>query len=436
MSAVVEHRRYVMANQDNNNNKFWYGTLYDDSKYTAEFGRIGAKINVNEKSFPSQDKALKGFESKCREKEKKGYRKLDVVNGAAEGKGTTTSTTTKVVQKSNVSDIALSQIGGSVDKETADLIRYFSKVNVHNICSATTMEYDIDSGLFSTPCGIVTQSTIDEANDLLVDLSGLVTKGSYNTKGFKDKGCSYLMLVPQKVGRKLNLKEIFPDTGAIHKQKAILDSLEASLQSVMAGKSIDGDKKPEKKEEQVFSVKLDMVKDSNQLTRIRNKYKKTLHRNHACAHMGVKRAWTVNIETMRSAFDSHGQAIGNVHEYWHGTRASNILSILKGGLIIPSSNASNVTGRMFGNGLYFSSESTKSLNYAYGYWGGSRDNNPFMFLADVAMGKYFTPSSSGSGFPRKGFDSTWAKAGSCVSNHEMIVYKLNQCNLTYLVEFE
>jgi len=59
-----------------------------------------------------------------------------------------------------------------------------------------------------------------------------------------------------------------------------------------------------------------------------------------------------------------------------------------------------------------------------------------MFLADVAMGKYYTPSSSGYGLPKAGYDSTWAKAGTCVMNHEMIVYNVNQCNLTYLVEFE
>ena len=92
---------------------------------------------------------------------------------------------------------------------------------------------------------------------------------------------------------------------------------------------------------------------------------------------------------------------------------------------------------MFGPGAYFSDQSTKSLNYAYGYWGGSADNNCFMFLADVAMGKAYTPSSWGSGFPKRGYDSTFAKAGkSGVRNNEMIVYKTNQANLKYLIEFE
>lgn len=428
MSNVIKHVRYVMSNADNNNNKFWYGTLYDDSSYMTEFGRIGAKINTSNKSFINQEKAEREFEKKCNEKEKKGYRKLNVVNSSSgENKS--------VVVKSNLENIALNQIESSADKETKDLIRYFTKVNAHNICSVTTMEYDIDSGVFSTPCGIVDQDTVDQANEILVDISDMLVSSRKNSSKFKNLACDYLMLIPQKVGRKLDVNEVFPDLKAIQKQNAILDALRASIQSVMnsAVKKDEGNKP----EEHVFSVKLARIKAKKDIDRIQAKYKKTLHRSHACSHMNVKRVWSVDIATMKSMFESQGKKIGNIHEYWHGTRASNILSILKGGLIIPPSNASNVTGRMFGNGIYFSSESTKSLNYSYGYWGGQKDRNPFMFIADVAMGKYFVPSSSGSNFPRAGYDSTWAQAGkSGVMNHEMIVYKVSQCNLTYLVEFE
>ena len=125
-------------------------------------------------------------------------------------------------------------------------------------------------------------------------------------------------------------------------------------------------------------------------------------------------------------------------ELWHGTRASNLLSILKGGLVIPSSSSSHVTGRMFGDGLYFSDQSSKSLNYSYGYWGGgSRDNNCFMFMCKVKMGKYYVPRGSYDGpFPRKGHDSVYAKASrSGVRNNEMIVYSTDQANLVYLIEF-
>ena len=105
--------------------------------------------------------------------------------------------------------------------------------------------------------------------------------------------------------------------------------------------------------------------------------------------------------------------------------------------MIPKSNAPHVCGRLFGDGVYFSDQSTKSLNYAQGYWDrNNKDNNCFMFVADVAMGKYFVPSNKSNSLPMQGYDSTFAKGGqSGVMNNEMIVYRLGQCNLKYLVEF-
>ena len=92
---------------------------------------------------------------------------------------------------------------------------------------------------------------------------------------------------------------------------------------------------------------------------------------------------------------------------------------------------------MFGDGLYFSSQSTKSLNYAQGYWdGGPRDNNCFMFLCDVAMGTYHVPSGPSSQLHKHGHDSIWAKPGkSGIQNDEMIVFRTSQVNIRYLVEF-
>ena len=52
--------------------------------------------------------------------------------------------------------------------------------------------------------------------------------------------------------------------------------------------------------------------------------------------------------------------------------------------------------------MYFANSSTKSLNYAYGYWDGKRDNNCFMFLCDVAMGKHYT-AKYGEALPKPGY---------------------------------
>jgi poly [ADP-ribose] polymerase len=124
----------------------------------------------------------------------------------------------------------------------------------------------------------------------------------------------------------------------------------------------------------------------------------------------------------------------NMQELWHGTKKSNIISIFKNGFVIPPQNAKHCTGRMFGTGIYLSDQSTKALNYSYGWWSGSRDKNCYMFLCDVMMGREYIPSGSCSSRPF-GYDSIFAKAGkSGVINNEMIV-PLGQVNPKYLVEF-
>ncbi len=118
-------------------------------------------------------------------------------------------------------------------------------------------------------------------------------------------------------------------------------------------------------------------------------------------------------------------------------KKQNIISILKNGIIVPPANASYCCGRMFSSGIYFSDQSTKSLNYSYGWWSGSSDKNCYMFLCDVLMGKEYTPKSSYSytGLPN-GYDSCFAKAGiSGVQNNEMIVQP-KQSNPRYLIEFD
>ena len=119
-------------------------------------------------------------------------------------------------------------------------------------------------------------------------------------------------------------------------------------------------------------------------------------------------------------------------------RAANLLSILKCGLVVPPANASHCTGRMWGNGVYAASSSTKALNYSTGFWGQSSTRRTFMFALDVALGKPYTPrrgSSWGYKLP-KGYHSTWAKARESGLRHdEFITPYTYQCNLTRLVEF-
>jgi len=417
MAQVIEEVRLILSDVNNNNNKFWTGKLYDDGTITTRRGRVGYEgvetpINLRGKS---------AFDSKVNEKYRKGY--TDVKTLPQTGKIVTVNH-----GSGNLHEIAKKQIVRSSDPLVEKLIARMVKLNIHNITSATNITYNTASGTFQTPLGIVTLDAILDARSVLSNISDLVRKRDWSSPTFISYVNQYLRLVPQHVGMKLDVIKLFGTSQLVSDQSDILDSLEASFNACATNK-------PTQKEDKVFGVKMETV-SSALLDKISKKYQKTIHRSHMAADYVVDVAYKVNIESMVQAFE-HGKKLGNVLELWTGTKSSNLLSILHSGFrVIPPATA-KITGKLYGHGVYFSDQSTKALNYSCGYWGGSKDDNPFMFLCDVAMGKMFTPSSSYYGsYPVKGYDSTFAKGGqSGVLNNEMIVYKENQINPTFLVEF-
>lgn len=126
---------------------------------------------------------------------------------------------------------------------------------------------------------------------------------------------------------------------------------------------------------------------------------------------------------------------------WHGSRAQNIIGISKKGLLIRPAGAIH-TGSMYGDGIYTSSISSKSLNYCdNGYWtGGNKSNksSKFMFLLDASFGNMYTaPCSKYYKQAPKGYHSVFSKAGSATMNDEIIVYKTEkdtQIRIRYLLE--
>lgn len=434
MSTLIREEKYIKSDVNNNNNKWWTIQLFDDGTVVTKWGRVG---DVGQsKSFPNAGESF--LEKKCREKEsyRNGeipYRKLNVINN--EGIAITNKTCTPA---SAIKEIATKQIKTN-NPTVTKLIEYLAKVNAHQINVATggKITYNDTTGLFSTPLGIITQGNIDQANDILVNIGDLVADKKYDTK-MGNLTNDYMMLVPQDIGHKrLDIKEFWADLNKVQYQKQILDNLQASL--VSATTNLSAKKTIDVPEQKIFNCQLHLVEDGKDIDRVRNLYRKTKQNIHQCHHLDVKTVYSLDINIVKEAFEKDGAKMTNVWELWHGTRASNLLSILKAGLIIPPSNASNVTGRMFGNGIYASDQSTKALNYAYGYWSGSggHDNNCFMLLVQMAMGNYYIPTSSfSSNRAPSGYDSTFAKAHkSGVYNNEMIVYRTSQVNLTHLIEF-
>ncbi len=124
----------------------------------------------------------------------------------------------------------------------------------------------------------------------------------------------------------------------------------------------------------------------------------------------------------------------------YGTRNPNVFNILKSGLLIRPSNAATISGAAYGEGIYHSAHTAKSLNYT-GY-----DNDKIFFIQNVHMGKEYTYNGwyrDGKDISRSqmnykdlkklGYDSLYVRPGDGLQNSEYIVYNKEQTITEYLL---
>ena len=443
---AVEKHKLVCATGDTNHNKYWQCVLYDSGDVEIEFGRIG----VTSSRGVHFGAGRHFMEKKMREKQKgkvnkstgqrEPYFEIEVIDG-----DTPTAATTKAVSKDKLKDIAKNQIKHS-SPETGKLIEWLADINRHQITDATggKVAWNADKGLFATPLGIITPNAVSEARNLLVKIGDFVADRDFVSHDFKKTVDRYMTIVPQNVGMRWNHRSVFPDLSSVQKQGGILDALDASY---ISATSMPEDIKKNKKVDQpkVFETKLVLIEDGRVFDRLNKKFKKNVNVHHRdTSRMKLHKVWEVEIGPVFEMFKQISKRLGNVMELFHGTNAANLLSCLKVGLRIAPPSSAHVTGKMWGNGVYASSQSSKALNYATSFWGGRDLGRYFMFLVDFIMGKTFVPPARFSGkLPKLGYDSTYAKAGvsgkpgrSTLLNDEQIVYKDNQVNLKYLLEFK
>lgn len=156
----------------------------------------------------------------------------------------------------------------------------------------------------------------------------------------------------------------------------------------------------------------------------------------------VKRVYRVINQTHKKRFDNYLKSndITTVKQLWHGSRNENWFSILQNGLQL-NPNAI-ITGKMFGQGIYFAPSSMKSWNYTSfrgTSWARGNSDTAFMGLYATAYGKPHDVTCSQSFTQRQlesmGKNCVHAHAGSQLLNDEIIYYSESAMVLNYIVEF-
>lgn len=459
-TETIEHKLLMCSNVIGNNNKFYSLEIQKSKNDTyqlfSHYGRIsGDTINdgvYEVRYFPNEYDAKKEFngiiKKKIRGKTKKSsdgspykesYREVEVISSSV-GSSNVVSKKSKNASKKNSIDTKLFEDFGKVE---SNLLKMLEEENIHEITSVTTMTYTADG--LQTPLGPLTYNHLDKARKVLDNISNEVKKMKANvSSSLTTLNNEYLSLIPRNLGRSIASNSIISSGDKVLTEYNLLNQMETAIKLA--------DMKDTDEEETKLDLGFNIQLASKEIhDEVRRQIDKTRKHRHLERYK-VKRVFQIENYKERKTFESYADSLmdkkgsskkGSKLDYaevdmFHGSRNSNILSILMNGFYVPPSNAPHVTGRMFGNGVYGADASTKALNYSAGGWGGRENKNPsiFCFVVLFSLGKvYETKRSLQSGVP-SGYDSIFASGGADLLNNEYIVPKTAQTTMKYLVEFE
>lgn len=454
-SETTEFQILMCSNIDGNNNKFYvievqHDAMNDQWRLFSHYGRLD-ESNVYEarETYPDEQSAIKDMnrivKGKCRPKKKKRageiyieqYQIVDV-----EKSSIGSSNIREVTKSTSTSSKTVAINTSGMNSYLSDVIEEIAEANVHAIQSMTTLEVT-DDGL-KTPVGYLSKSQIVKAREVLDNINAQVddTTGDFkcDPQDLRDFNIEFFSMIPHPFGRQITEDECIFDVKALESKFELLDQLDAALAV--------SDNKQSSNTNNQLGIEIELVTDQNVIDRIKTKARSSRasnHRNLESWGWEVEHVFDVKIPKERNNYENSmksGKYPKTYHKdiikVWHGSRTSNLLSILTGGLIIPPSNAAHVCGRAFGNGVYGATSSTKSLNYSLGFWGGGSvtDRVSYLLLCEFNLGKTYECKSALWKGPPSGYDSTYALAGngSSLYNEEIIVYNLDQVTIKYLIK--
>lgn len=400
-------RYLVMVNAAHNNYKFYrlkQDTIGGD--ITASWGRIGSQPGEmwSEKScqYPADMFWVKYFE-----KTSKGYEdKSDFyIEKSAEEK---TEPENKEEKKKRGRP-KKTPVVNDVSIKLYALLKSFSRTAVKQ----------------QTVVTIVTQSMVDESKRLLSEIYQTKTVDEFN-----ELLLQLLAVAPRKVSQvsRLLAKTDADFATIINREESLVDAMEALVPSVNVEKKTNSNAESfESKDIEVF------IATDEQKEQVLRHLPEDLQRK-------VKNVYRVIPKKQEKIFKKYLKEhdIKVAKQFWHGSRNENWLSIIINSLLLKPNAV--ITGKMFGNGIYFASKATKSWNYTSyrnTYWAKGNSDTAFMGLYATAYGDpldctcahHYTKTELG----KK--NCVHAHAGTQLRNDEIIFYDEAAVLLQYIVEF-
>ena len=403
----------VMVNPEYNNYKFYKLEDVGD-QVLATYGRIGASSNemFGERThyYPKHM-----YYVKLMEKLAKGYKDMSDVYIR-----TNVSQETSKTKEADTSDIRSTSSASTV---LYDLLIKYAKHTVRETCISS----------------VVTEKMVTTARELLQSLYSIDTGGIKDpevaikkTEEFNDILLQLLCVSPRRVSNVEDLLASCPNDFAeiLSREDNLLNAMSVLVQYPVSNKKTSSPLNDFEK----YKIKVHYATDKQKEEVLRH-----LNDN---LKPKVKNIYRIIHPIHKARFNQYLKKnnIKKVKQLWHGSRNENWLSIIDNGLLL-NPNAV-ITGKMFGNGVYFAPSAQKSWGYtsAYNsYWARGSSDTCFMGLYAVAYGKPLDVSAPHSytqkSLKEQNANCVHAHAGSYLRNDEIIFYDESAILLNYIVEF-
>ena len=404
----------IKVDANANNNKFYEIFESDSGAVSVKYGRVGA-ATVMSKDY-GHGKTFYGLKE---EKERKGYQDRTALHAT--------------MQKNNAlnEELSYKPVENEKVQELLEILINSSREFMRNNYTVSAMQ--------------VTDKMIREAEADIAELNRIAMRNKPNAL-FEFNRC--LQELFTDIPRNMQKVEYFlAKTEAdfekiIEREMEMLDNVKGlAVQTKAVGDNIE-DKNQTVLEAYGLEIRPVTYKEEDQIL---------AHLGHDYDGRSVEnryvQGFAVENKATRERYETYKAKLGikpkDVRLFYHGSKVENWHSIIKQGLSL-NPNAT-VTGKMFGQGLYFAPECRKSLNYMDvkgSHWNSGRRDTGYCAVYAVALGKCYQPNYIlGSDFRGKdlpaGTQSVFAGKNNPhlgLHNDEYIVYDQSACTIKYLME--
>ncbi|MGM9507007.1 ADP-ribose polymerase [Larkinella sp. GY13] len=391
-----------------NNNKYYEMHEQQDDTFTVHYGRIGGAKSVA--TYP-----MVQWDRKIREKVTKGY--VDQTHLYAEKSAVTDAST-----------IANPDVRGLMSR-----LMEFANQSIYQNYVVTAQQ--------------VTRKQVETAQQLLNELAALVVM-NVDTNRYNRKLLDLFKVIPRKMGKVsqhllAQTPETADDLQSLHDQLACeQDTLDVMRGQVELSQSKEGPDQTPATLLEMLNLTVEPVTDKRVLTLIKRMMGQDADKFDA--------AFIVQQAATQTAFDAYVRHRANpkTQLLWHGSRSENWLSILKTGLLLRPANAV-ITGKMFGYGIYFADQFSKSLNYTSlhgSVWANGKQKEGYLGIYEVHVGQamkvtkhephYMQLDDDSLKRIHSKYDSVFAQRGASLLKNEFIVYNQAQCTIRYMVRIK